>query len=134
MRPRYLWRGLFGYRPFKMIVALFRQMHTQSMVEHQVIFVLAMGRSGTSMLARILSICGARLPEALIAPTFGNPTGYWEPATALKLNEEVLHRHNSSWYDPSLEVQSRGLNADESEAFIEQICAFFHPVACPVYW
>jgi hypothetical protein len=61
-----------------------------------------MGRSGTSALTRVLSLCGASLPQQLLAPNAGNPTGYWEPSAALELNDAFLGTHGSSWHDPAL--------------------------------
>ena len=40
-----------------------------------IIFILGMGRSGTSALARLLSLCGGRLPDELLPPNDANPTG-----------------------------------------------------------
>jgi hypothetical protein len=66
------------------------------------IFIVGMHRSGTSALTRVLSLCGAALPAALMAPNSGNPTGYWEPADAMELNDRFLHARSSSWSDPGL--------------------------------
>ncbi|MDP9104917.1 MAG: sulfotransferase [Candidatus Eremiobacteraeota bacterium] len=66
------------------------------------IFIVGMHRSGTSALTRVLSLCGAALPGALMAPNSGNPTGYWEPADAMELNDRFLHARSSSWSDPGL--------------------------------
>jgi hypothetical protein len=66
------------------------------------IFVIGMHRSGTSALARVLSLCGAALPRRLLPPNGGNPTGYWEPSEAMELNERFLRRQRSSWADPAL--------------------------------
>ncbi len=43
----------------------------------------------------------------------------------MHLNEEFLSRHLSSWYDPSLRLQSgTGVDAEEREGFIESIRQF----------
>ena len=70
------------------------------------IFIVGMHRSGTSALTRVLSLCGATLPAALMAPNSGNPTGYWEPADAMELNDRFLHARSSSWSDPGLTFRS----------------------------
>lgn len=66
------------------------------------IFVVGMGRSGTSALTRVLSLCGAALPLAPLAPNFGNPTGYWEPALSVVVNDRFLSDRASSWYDAAV--------------------------------
>jgi hypothetical protein len=99
-------------------------------VEKQAIFILGMGRSGTSALARLLSLCGAYLPEPLLSAGPGNLSGYWEPLEALKLNDEFLFNHGATWYDPTLELQSEvDFGKEEQEAFIGKISAFLE--ACP---
>ena len=82
-----------------------------------------MGRSGSSALARVLSLCGAGLPLQLLPPNFGNPTGYWEPQRAVELNDEFLHARGSSWYDAALELQQNPPPAIERRAFITDIMA-----------
>jgi hypothetical protein len=32
----------------------------------------------------------------------GNPRGFWEPRKAISINEKILYRYNSTWYDPSM--------------------------------
>jgi len=66
------------------------------------LFVLGMGRSGTSALTRVLSLCGAKLPAGMMGADNGNQRGYWEPRAALLLNRAILERHGSAWWDPSL--------------------------------
>ncbi len=84
-----------------------------------------MGRSGTSALARVLSLCGAWLPDQLLGPTDGNPKGHWEPLEALRLNEEFLVANGSTYYDPSLRLQDDGsLDGADKSAFIDKIATF----------
>ena len=95
-----------------------------------VIFVLGMGRSGTSALARILSLCGCALPPSLKAPNEANPSGFWEPLDALRLNDEFLLRHQATYFDPTLRLQGElCLPQAEVEHFITQISAFLS--GCP---
>lgn len=88
-----------------------------------VIFVVGMGRSGSSALTRVLSLCGAALPLHVLAPNFGNPTGYWEPALALELNDRFLQAHESSWYDTSLRLQLGRVATGETAALVAQAAA-----------
>jgi hypothetical protein len=96
----------------------------------QIIFVLGMGRSGTSLLARVLSLCGAALPDKLLGPDEGNPAGYWEPLAALEINEAFLARFGSSWYDPTLRLQGEVSIGDSvRETYVRQIQDFLQ--SCP---
>jgi hypothetical protein len=95
------------------------------MPERQIIFVLGMGRSGTSAITRVLSLCGARLPEPLLGASDSNLTGHWEPIDAININNAFLSRHGASWYDPTLRLQGEiAFSAQEQEAYIEQIRTF----------
>lgn len=73
-----------------------------------VIFVGGMHRSGTSAMARALSLCGGRLPRKLVPPAPDNPEGYWEPADMVALNDEILAAAGSRWDDVFLhQVEGR---------------------------
>jgi hypothetical protein len=90
------------------------------------LFVLGVGRSGTSALTRVLSLCGATLPAGLVGSTADNPRGCWEPRAAVVLNEAILRRHGSSGYDLTLRMQEDGaVDTDEKAAWIVKIKAFF---------
>jgi hypothetical protein len=90
-----------------------------------VLFVLGAGRSGTSALTRVLSLCGAASPAGMLGADPGNPLGYWEPRAAVHLNEVILRRNGSAKYDPSLRLQEkRALDAEEKAACIAEIRAF----------
>lgn len=66
------------------------------------ILVLGM-RSGTSALARCLSLLGAGLPAQLLPGNDSNKTGHWEPAQIVDLNDRLLGRLGARWdtlHDP----------------------------------
>ncbi len=89
------------------------------------LFVMGMGRSGTSAITRVLSLCGGTLPAGMVGANSGNPLGYWEPRAALDLNDAILRRHGSSWSDPTLRLQEEGaFDAEEKAACIAEIGAF----------
>ena len=58
--------------------------------ERMALLVVGMHRSGTSALTRVLSLAGASLPKRLYNETIGNPTGHWEPARMIEINDEML--------------------------------------------
>lgn len=98
------------------------------------LFVLGMGRSGTSALTRVLSLTGAALPPGMMGADAGNPRGYWEPRKALHLNEKFLYRHGSSYFDPTLRLQEDGaVSATEKAEFTGRIAAYLRTLpAAPV--
>jgi hypothetical protein len=99
-----------------------------------VLFVLGPGRSGTSALTRVLSLCGAALPAAMLGADHGNPRGYWAPRATLHLNASILRRHNSSTLDPRLRLQEEGaFDAEEKAACIAKIRGYLTTLpAAPV--
>lgn len=89
------------------------------------LFVLGMARSGTSALTRVLSLCGSTLPAGMCGADANNPRGYWEPRAAIMLNETIMRRHGSNWYDPTLRLQEEcAFGADEKAAWIAEIAAY----------
>lgn len=64
--------------------------------------ITGMHRSGTSMVARLLNLCGLFLGELrdLIPPSKENPEGYWENIHFVSLNEQLLIRQNGGWDFP----------------------------------
>jgi len=66
----------------------------------KLIFVLGMHRSGTSVLARMLNLLGVDLGGNLIEAQAGvNEKGFWEHAEVVEINEALLSRLDSCWYD-----------------------------------
>jgi len=88
------------------------------------LFVVGMGRSGTSALTRVISFCGAALPLHVLAANFANPTGYWEPQRAVEINDRFLSAHSSSWYDAGLALQLAAPPAVVRHQFVAEIADF----------
>lgn len=76
-----------------------RRERTTKSVRRRVIVVLGMHRSGTSALARVISLLGATLPQNLMSATEANPLGYFESQTIFELHEELLRSSGTSWSD-----------------------------------
>lgn len=74
----------------------------------QAILVLGMGRSGTSMLAKVLALCGGGLPGKLLPAAESNAKGHFEPLDALAINTDFLAAFGSTWHDPTLRLQQPG--------------------------
>ncbi|MBK9020718.1 MAG: hypothetical protein IPL72_12210 [Sulfuritalea sp.] len=76
-----------------------------------VVAVLGMHRSGTSAIARALSLLGVELGTNLHPPGFDNPKGFWEDSEVVAINEDLLKATNSS-YD-QLALAWDGVSGDE---------------------
>lgn len=70
-------------------------------MERTSLFILGMHRTGTSALARVLGLRGARLPHKVLPANAGNVHGYWEPDAVVALNDRVLASFDLSWHDPA---------------------------------
>jgi hypothetical protein len=89
------------------------------------LFILGPQRSGTSAITRVLSLCGGALPPGMLGADAGNPRGYWEPRKAIAINESILYRHRSAWFDPSLRLAEDGaFDAEEKGADVAKIAAY----------
>ncbi|WP_082929626.1 sulfotransferase family protein [Mycobacterium sp. 852013-51886_SCH5428379] len=90
-----------------------------------VLFVLGFGRSGTSALARVLSLCGAKLPPRLLGATADNPRGFWEPRAAIHLNEAILRSRRSSAYDLAMRPPDGATSPEQDAVWINRIQKYF---------
>jgi hypothetical protein len=63
------------------------------------LLVLGMHRSGTSALARVVSLLGADLPKTIMGPNRGNERGHWEPERLVACHDRLLERLGSRWND-----------------------------------
>ncbi|HEY4114905.1 MAG TPA: hypothetical protein VGM17_12695 [Rhizomicrobium sp.] len=94
-----------------------------------ILFVTGMSRSGTSAITRVLSLCGAGLPEGLLRPGSANPRGYWEPKDALKANDRYLGALGTAYHDPGLgfateigvKSKARGKHTSQVNAFLNRL-------------
>jgi hypothetical protein len=82
--------------------------------ERIAVVVLGMYRSGTSALARTLNLCGAALPERVIAARLGiNRKGFWEAEAVTDLDARMLQHLGGDWDRVGLAVPAAGALADE---------------------
>ncbi len=62
------------------------------------VVVLAMHRSGTSCVTRMLNLCGMDLGARLLdAPNISNMEGKWEAREAVEINERILAASGGAW-------------------------------------
>ena len=88
-----------------------------------ILFVLGMGRSGTSALTRVLSLCGATLPPGMLGANKGNERGYWEPRETVALNLGILRERGSGWWDLEM-PQGDEFDAAERKSHTAEIAAY----------
>src|SRR4051812_23597880 len=69
--------------------------------------IAGMGRSGTSMCARLLHVCGLYLGQDrdLLPPAPDNPDGFWENLKFLEFNDQLLNELGGAWDSPPLAVE-----------------------------
>jgi hypothetical protein len=90
------------------------------------LFVLSVGRSGTSAFAGLLSLCGATLPGPLMGAAKSNPRGHFEPLKAVQINNAFLHRNGATFFDPSLRLQSKvPIDSAAGQAFVAELVELF---------
>lgn len=76
---------------------------TAGRAKSKVTCIIGMHRSGTSMVARILNLCGLDLgsPDQFMPPNTSNPLGYFEDQIiSYKINDALLSHLGGSWNDP----------------------------------
>ena len=73
----------------------------QDELKPQIICILGMHRSGTSLISKILNVLGVYLgPEAhIMQPAPDNPKGFWEHHMLTAINDEILARFGGSWHE-----------------------------------
>ncbi len=66
------------------------------------ICIAGMHRSGTSMVARLLNICGLYLGEEkdIMKPQNDNPEGFWENNCFVAINDKILQTNGYGWDFP----------------------------------
>jgi uncharacterized coiled-coil protein SlyX len=87
--------------------------------------IAGMHRSGTSMVTRLLNLCGLDLgpTEQLMQPAPDNPEGFWESMPFVRINEELLQSLNGAWDWPPEELRDWAA-ADELAAYRERAANF----------
>ena len=69
----------------------------QAVEQRQVLLVLGMHRSGTSLLSGLLAEAGVEQGRHLMPPSSDNPSGFWENQKIVELHERVLKSFGQSW-------------------------------------
>lgn len=70
-------------------------------------------------------MCGGTLPAGMLGADSANPRGCWEPRKAIGINEEILYRNDSAWFDPSMRLlEGDGFAAGQRAACIDKIASY----------
>ena len=70
---------------------------------NQELIILGVHRSGTSLLTRIINLCGAYLgeeEELMLGNPNDNPKGHWENKFIVNINDKILNYFGGSWDQP----------------------------------
>lgn len=67
--------------------------------DRRALLILGMHRSGTSAVTRVVNMLGAEIGDNLISPGDDNPSGFWEHAEVVRINEKLLKALGRTWYD-----------------------------------
>lgn len=86
------------------------------------VLVVAMHRSGTSALSRILNIIGCDTSNNLMPDNEWNEKGYWESARISEINEKILRSGGSEW-DNWQQFNQNWFRSPAVEAYREQATA-----------
>jgi hypothetical protein len=73
-----------------------------AMAQRRIICIVGMHRSGTSMIARMLNICGLELgpKERLLKADKANPLGHFEHRGFLDIDRKLLKHFHATWHNP----------------------------------
>lgn len=110
--------------------------------KRRALLILGMHRSGTSAVTRVVNLLGAKIGDQLVPPGHDNPSGFWENATAVEINEQLLSDLGRTWYDMRempdgwMETAAAAKSLDLAIEFIRRdlgdsaICAVKDPRIC----
>ena len=68
----------------------------------EIVLILGMHRSGTSLIARYISELGYSIGVSVMHPSYDNPQGFYENDAIVELNNILLHKCRSKWDLPVL--------------------------------
>ncbi len=92
------------------------------MMPRQLVVILGMHRSGTSLITKSIELLGYTLGDNLMPAGVDNPKGFWEDLDIVQFNDKLLASNQTSWDSPrdsgskaySRELQQEALTLLES--------------------
>lgn len=100
----------------------------------KVMVVLAVGRSGTSAVAKGLHLAGFDMGRHLLPPSDSNPEGHYEDRRLVDLNDDLLESCGGTWCSPPPFLPHQ--DSDEFEA-MWRLCSHYiseRMVGDPAKW
>jgi glycosyltransferase involved in cell wall biosynthesis len=91
-----------------------------SETKRRAIIVLGMHRSGTSALAGVLGLLGARLPARLMPTRPDNPKGHFEPGHIVAIHDRILASAGTTWSGWE-EIPEAWFLSEPSQAFVDEL-------------
>ncbi len=77
-------------------------------------------RSGTSFLAKVLSVTGQDLGRSLMLPSFDNPRGFWENQKIVAVHEGILKTFDKDWTTANF-LPKNWSDSPAAQSAVEQI-------------
>jgi hypothetical protein len=84
------------------------------------IIVLGMHRSGTSALAGMLGLLGAKLPNRILPAGRGNPKGHFEPQHIVNIHDRILASAGTTWSSWE-EIPEAWFLSAPSRSFVDEL-------------
>lgn len=75
----------------------------------EIILILGMHRSGTSMVAQMVARWGAYMGKDMMLADVYNQDGYWEFNPLVDFHDKLLKRTNNKWFAPSNKIKTKEL-------------------------
>ncbi|UEQ05714.1 hypothetical protein LMS44_07565 [Halomonas profundus] len=86
----------------------------------EVVVVLGVGRSGTSLAMQALETLGIRVSENIIPPNVSNPKGFYEDADIVEIHKQLLNTLTPS---PAMPLQEGWINTPQARQALKQLKA-----------
>ena len=89
-----------------------------------IILVLGMHRSGTSLIAQLISKLGVNIGDKLVPANEFNPDGFWEYKPLVDFHDKLLGENANTWYAPINTIDTEQLlekYEDEARSLVKQM-------------
>ena len=83
------------------------------MMPRQLVVILGMHRSGTSLVTKSIELLGYTLGDNLMPSGVDNPKGFWEDLDIVQFNDKLLASNQTSW-DSLLDSGSKAYSREFS--------------------
>lgn len=86
--------------------------------KREVVVVLGVGRSGTSLAMQALESLGVRVSQNLIPPNVSNPKGFYEDADIVEIHKHLL---STLALSPAMPLENGWMNTPEAKQALKQL-------------